>query len=372
LWRGAATTEDGEEYYEYLLVYVDDLMCVSENPLDVIEKLQPVYGYKTKDTGPPKQYLGATITRYHLDGINCWASSAKEYLEKAFLAVEAKYKIIPAQQPLPTSYHPEIDASPPLNNEERLLYGSYVGILQWAVELGRIDVCFATLTMASQLALPRHDHMKKVLQIFGYLKTHLNSRLVYDPNARDWNDVKWISGDWKDYYPEATEQIPSDAPPPRGRKFQTNMFVDADHAANLVNRRSVTGFIIFICGAPIVWYSKRQNTIETSTFGSEFVALKIATERLEALRYKLRMMGIRLDGPTNCFCDSESVVRNVTEPESTLKKKHNSIAYHKVREATAAGILRVAHEPGKQNLSDFLTKSVTVQKMKRDASRVLH
>ena len=37
----------------------------------------------TKDTGPPKRYLGATISRYHLDGINCWASSAKDYIEKA-------------------------------------------------------------------------------------------------------------------------------------------------------------------------------------------------------------------------------------------------------------------------------------------------
>ena len=188
---------------------------------------------------------------------------------------------------------------------------------------------------------------RRCYRYYGYLKCHLNSRVVFDPHARDWSDIHWTSADWREYYPDAAEPIPPDAPPPRGRPFQTNMFVDAAHATNLVNRRSVTGFIILICGAPIVWYSKRQNTIETSTFGSEFVALRIATERLEALRIKLRMMGIRLDGPTNCFCDSESVVQNVSEPESTLKKRHNAIAYHKVREAAAAGTLRVAHESGK-------------------------
>ena len=76
-----------------------------------------------------------------------------------------KYKVTPAQQPLPTNYHPEIDVSPPLKSEDFALYGSYVGILQWIVELGRIDICFPTSTMASHLALPRHDHLQKVLQI---------------------------------------------------------------------------------------------------------------------------------------------------------------------------------------------------------------
>jgi hypothetical protein len=84
------------------------------------------------------------------------------------------------------------------------------------------------------------------------------------------------------------------------------------------------------------WYSKRQNTIETSTFGSEFVALQIAVEMKEALWYKLRMMGVPIGGPTNGFCDNKSVVTNSVIPQSTLSKNHNSIAYHKVRESVAA------------------------------------
>jgi hypothetical protein len=70
---------------------------------------------------------------------------------------------------------------------------------------------------------------------------------------------------------------------------------------------------------------------ETEYNGSEFVALKIAVELNEALWYKLRMMGIPLDGPTNGFCDNQSVVTNSIIPQSTLTKKHNIIAYHKVR-----------------------------------------
>ena len=69
----------------------------------------------------------------------------------------------------------------------------------------------------------------------------------------------------------------------------------------------------------------------------------------------MRMMGVQVDGPTNVFCDNESVVKNSTKPESTLKKKHSAIAYHRVREAQAAGIVRIAKEDGETNLADVLT-----------------
>jgi hypothetical protein len=107
-------------------------------------------------------------------------------------------------------------------------------------------------------------------------------------------------------------------------------FVNADHAGNRITRRSHSGIIISCNHAPIVWFSKRQNTVETSTFGSEFIAARIAVELIEGLRYKLRMFGIPIDGPCNVYCDNNGVVVNTTHPESTLKKKHNAISYHRV------------------------------------------
>jgi hypothetical protein len=84
--------------------------------------------------------------------------------------------------------------------------------------------------------------------------------------------------------------------------------------------------------------------------------MRIAVEMLESLRYKLRMFGVPLEGPVNTFCDNSSVVTNVTQPASTLKKKHNSIAYHRVREAIAAGTIRVAWVQSSKNLADMNTK----------------
>jgi hypothetical protein len=118
---------------------------------------------------------------------------------------------------------------------------------------------------------------------------------------------------------------------PLGKPIQMNMFCDASHASDLLTRHSATGFLIYLCGAPVVWYNKRHNTIESSTFGSECVALRIATEKVEALRTKFHQFGVPLDGPCSTFVDNKSVVTQSTKPESTLTKKHNSIgAYQKV------------------------------------------
>ena len=68
------------------------------------------------------------------------------------------------------------------------------------------------------------------------------------------------------------------------------------------------------------------------------------------------MFGTPIDGPTNVYCDNEAVTKNVIYPESTLKKKHNSIAYHRVHEAVAAGTIQVTKEDGKTNLANVLTK----------------
>ena len=68
------------------------------------------------------------------------------------------------------------------------------------------------------------------------------------------------------------------------------------------------------------------------------------------------MFGIPIDSSTIVFCDNEAVVQNVTRPKSTLKKKHVSIAYHRCREAQAAGYIRIGFIKGMENLADMLTK----------------
>ena len=75
-----------------------------------------------------------------------------------------------------------------------------------------------------------------------------------------------------------------------------------------------------------------------------------------ALRFKLRMFGIPLYGPTDVLCDNMGVVNNSSKIESILDKKHSSIAYHAVRWSVAANIIRVGWIEGDFNLADAMTK----------------
>jgi hypothetical protein len=254
-----------------------------------------------------------------------------------------------------TGYRPELDVSPVLGPEQANYFQSLIGILRWAIELGHIDIHIDVALMSSHPAEPRLGHLEPALHIFSYLKYHTTSHLVFDPNYILWENASFQTNDWTEFYHDAKEAIPPNAPEPRGRVVQMNAFVDANYTGKKLTRRSHTGIIIYLNCAPILWYSKAQSTVESSTFGSEFVAMRIMVELLESMRYKLRMMGIPIDGPANVFCDNKSVVTNATVPTSTLKKKHNSIAYHRVREAVAAGVLQIAKVHTSENLADLLT-----------------
>ena len=180
--------------------------------------------------------------------------------------------------------------------------------------------------------------------------------MVFDDSVPVFDESAFRTCDWSEFYPDVEEAIPHNVPEARGNGVVTSTFVDADHAGCKAMRRLHTGVLCYVNKAPILWHSKRQNTVETSTFGSEYCAMKTAIDMIEGLRYKLRMMGIPLIGPTSVFCDNQSVVKNTTAPESVLKKRHNAIAYHRAREAQAAGIIRVAWENGETNIADVLMK----------------
>jgi hypothetical protein len=231
-----------------------------------------------------------------------------------------------------------------------------IGVLRWMCEIGRIDICTEVSMMSSHSAMPREGHLEVLLHIFSYLKSHSNSRLIFDPLEPKVNKDDFVTCDWRDFYPGAEERIPPDAPPPLGKGVVLRLFVDSDHAGDKVSRRSRTGFVVFANHAMIDWISKKQSTVETSVFGAEFVAMKHGIETLRGLRYKLRMMGVPIKGSSYVYGDNMSVVTNASKPESTLKKKSNSICYHAVREAVAMGEAIVAHIPTKKNLADLFTK----------------
>ena len=366
VWMRPGTKVDGFRYYEYILCYVDDVLVISDDPETTITGLKYVFKLKGDKAVVPDMYLGATLTKVESpSGSECWSISSEGYVKTAIGNVEKRLEEnnlkLPSKCPTPTThkYRPEDDQTKHLEGDDITYFQELIGVLRWAIEIGRADILLEVALLSSQLAAPRVGHMEQVYHIFGYLKKHPKRKLYMDPDHPEISENRFKKFDWEDFYWGSKEPIPTNIPKTLGRAVALHCFVDADHASDKVSRRSQTGIIVFGNKAPLIMYSKKQNSVQTSTFGSEFMAMRQAVEIVQALRFKLRMFGIPLDGPASMYCDNEAVYKNIVHPDSVLKKKHHSVAYHMCREAVASEMIRVAKESSETNIADLFTKPLS-------------
>ena len=377
VWMRPGVNGAGEKIWEYVLVYSDDLLAVALHPKKIMSQIDQHFKLKAGSVVSPERYLGANIGKYSLpDGSSAWYMSSESYVKSAIKNIETwlekrNERGLKTKTPcvFPSNWKPELDVTPLCEDNDANYFQQQIGVLRWMVELGRLDICTEVSMLAAYSAAPRQGHFGAMLHLFSYLKTHPRCKLVFDASYVEHENEP--ACDWKDAYGDVKELIPSDLPEPRGKPVQTTMFVDSDHAGDAISRRSRTGLLIFCDSSPIVWLSRKAGSIETSSFGSEFAAMKTGIEILEGLRYKLRMMGVPLDGHTHVKGDNQSVIHNSSNPKSQLKKKSNSVAYHYCRERCAADVCRISWIPSLENLADMFTKSQPGIVRSRQAEQVL-
>ena len=371
VWLRAAVKSDGEKYYEYVMMYVDDILALSCDARMILEEIRGTFKFKNDKIEVPHYYLGAKLQKKPINGIQCWTITSQEYVKAAVKnveeAIKKKGRKLPTSNidtPMSATFSPEMDVTEELNDDDTTYFQELIGVLRWATEIGRVDILLEVSLLSQYQANPREGHLEQLLHIFAFLKRHPKLTLYLSPELPriDYGDFRTKRGDFAEIYRDAEELLPHRMPMPRGRDLEITAYVDASHAANKVTRCSHSGYVVFLNRAPILWYSKRQNTVETSTFSAEFIALKVCLEAVEHLRFKLRCFGIPMPQgkPANVFCDNESVVKNTTNVESTLNKKHSSVAYHHCRWSVAAGVISLAHISTHSNLADCFTKRLPV------------
>ena len=152
------------------------------------------------------------------------------------------------------------------------------------------------------------------------------------------------------------ERKPSDAPTPKGKRVVTTTYKDANLYHDLSTGRAVTGVLHFVNQTPVDWFTKKQETVETATYGSEFAAARTAIQQIAALRQTLQYLGVPISESSFLFGDNESVVKSGTVPHSQLSKRHHALAYHYTREAVASKMVSFHHIPGEINPADILSK----------------
>jgi Reverse transcriptase (RNA-dependent DNA polymerase) len=349
--------KDATSHYEYVCVYVDDIMAIGTNPQDFFTALTDKYNYKLKGVGPPSYHLGGDFFR-DPDGTLAWGASS--YVKKMLINYETMFGSKPKEysSPMEEKDHPELDNSAELDAVGIKQYQSLIGALQWLVTLGRFDILLGVTTMSSYRAAPRIGHLDRLKRMYGYIKKHpdgaIRFRVKIPDHESQGTPVKY---DWaQTVYGNVVEELPPDMPPPKGKAMRLTTYQDANLYHDMVTGRAMSGILHFLNQTPIFWFAKKQNIVETATYGSEFMVARQATEQIMDLRYTLRMMGIPLDGPTWMFGDNQSVITSSTIPHSSLNKRHNALSYHRVREALAAGIILFMHVEGRLNPSDIFTK----------------
>ena len=259
--------------------------------------------------------------------------------------------------PLEKGDHPELDTSDELDIEDIKKYQSLIGAMQWAVSLGRFDITTAVMTMAGFRAAPRVGHLERVKRIYGYLAKMKHATIRFRTEEPDYSDLEDPEYDWEgSVYGDVKEVIPDDVPEALGKCVVNTTYLDANLYHCMITGRSVTGVLHFLNQTPIDWYSKKQATVETATYGSEFVAARTAVDQVHDLRLTLRYLGVPIKGKTLLFGDNESVVKSSAVPHATLKKRHCALSFHRVREAIASDMLLFSHVRGEGNPADILSK----------------
>ena len=319
--------------------------------------LESKYKYKLKGTGSISFHLGCDFFQEE-DGTLCMAP--RKYIEKMIDGYTHMFKEKPKMKyssPLEKGDHPEMDTTEFLDEVGIQMYQSLVGSLQWAVSIGRIDITTAVMTLSGFRAIPRAGHLERAKRVVSYLAKMKHAKLRFCTGTPDYSDISGDRHEWeRSVYGNASELVPHDAPKALGKAVVLTHYVDANLYHDMLTGRSVTGILHFINQTPLDWYSKKQATAETATYGAEFVAARTCVEQIIDLRTTLRYLGVPITGSSQMFGDNESVVNSSMRIHTKLHTRHNALSFHRVRESIAAGICRFHHLSGKHNPADVLSK----------------
>ena len=204
-------------------------------------------------------------------------------------------------------------------------YQQAIGCLMYAMVLTRDDITYAVTKCAQYSKKPRLSHWSAVKRVMRYLRGTLDYGIRFHGSEKD---------------------------------LQVIGYVDADYSGDTDDRKSRTGIIFKMANGPISWSSQRQGCTSDSTTEAEFVALAEAAKEAIWLRRLLASLGLRQSVPTPIFCDNQSAIRLVKNPEFHKRTKHIERKYYFSREKFEKGDIDVKYVSTKSQLADIFTKGL--------------
>eukprot|EP00978_Attheya_sp_CCMP212_P037839 scaffold182004_cov41-Attheya_sp.AAC.1 len=187
VWLRAATKTNGEEYYEYVLMYIDDILALSIDPRAILVDIQTSFKFKNDKIELPFSYLGARLQEKEINGCMCWTMTSVDYANATIKNVEktvegTRWKLpTKVVTPMTSNFMPELGGTPKLDEKDLTFYQELIGILRWATEIGRVDILLEVSLLSQYLACAQEGHLEQALHIMAYLKKKPKLTLYMDP-----------------------------------------------------------------------------------------------------------------------------------------------------------------------------------------------
>ena len=312
-----------------LAVYVDDILLAGKSPQRIAQvKADLGEHFRVKDMGELHYFLGVNV-KQNSDSTEIWIGqpSYTQTVLKKFGLENCKPAATPVAQGTKL-----LKASEDSELFDATLYKSAVGMLLYLSGWTRPDITFAVSNVARYCSKPTKEHWVAVKRILRYLKGTSNFGLMYSNKDVD----RPMTG-----------------------------FSDADWASDVNDRKSTSGYLFMMSGAPISWKTKKQTCVALSTAEAEYIALSAATQEVTWLRQLLKDMLIEQTNPTIMYEDNQSAICIAQNPQYHSKMKHIDIKYHFVREKVLDNTIELSYCPTNDMLADMLTKGLTFDKFSR-------
>jgi hypothetical protein len=266
------------------------------------------------------------------------------------------------KEPLPASLikQIDIDTGPPehspeairLQNQVGFKFRQLLGELIYAYVICRLDIGYVLTKLAQFSQCPSLVHYTCLKRIALYLRSTKDWGIIY------WRPTKLESLPIGTVLPYSTidPQLPTF--PIHTNPTELLGYVDAAHATDLRTRRSVTGYVITLCGAAICYRSKLQSTVATSSTEAEFIAAVTAAKSIKYLRLVLADLGPKYaqDKPTTIYEDNAAAILMINSSKPTPRSRHIDIQHFAIQEWKLRGDIILSHLAGILNLADVLTK----------------
>lgn len=363
----------GKNEYEYIGTHTDDIICVSSRAQQSMEEIHHVF--PMKGINPPKYHLGVDYRK--IDGhwhmgtqTHCQEALVKaaDILGKRIVKTPGKSHRIEGLKfvstPMADNAKPEVNCGKlavPMGANQHRQYQQLMGLAQWLITIGRIDLNFSVISMARFNASPQVGHWQFVERIFGYLNAHpaMWTRIDLRPDSRlDETSNPWPKeNNWSTLYSDSIiEEGEARHPKPRGATLDPVVYFDSNFAHDELTRKSVTGSLTMVGRTPIASFVKRQGCIATSTYGAEMIACKVGVEEAIDVRAYCRSLGVPIPKKTRVIGDNLGQLQSCCNPGAEMKKKTYSVCYHFIRENVAVGNIELLKIDTKLNYADFNTK----------------